>query len=128
MIFSSFLNRVSEYLMGDLDTNISLSSSVSSKTKVCHFLLCSSYCVFLNTPQAGSNMKEFMLWCSGLWLHVIWYAGCNLTEIEDWGNMFLWIILTPQATCCHNPEGHNMKLHHCWKLSSLIIIQEYRYR
>ncbi|KAJ9578079.1 hypothetical protein L9F63_025063, partial [Diploptera punctata] len=29
----AFSSRVSEYLMGDLDTNISLSSSMSSKTK-----------------------------------------------------------------------------------------------
>jgi hypothetical protein len=33
-------NRVSEYLMGDLDTNISLSSSMSSKTKVWHTAVC----------------------------------------------------------------------------------------
>ena len=30
--------RVSEYLMGDFDSNISLASSISSKTKVWFFL------------------------------------------------------------------------------------------
>ncbi|XP_069693994.1 rho GTPase-activating protein 45-like isoform X2 [Periplaneta americana] len=34
----AFSSRVSEYLMGDLDTNISLSSSMSSKTKSCENL------------------------------------------------------------------------------------------
>ena len=32
--FAQKFRRVSEYLMGDLDSNISLASSVSSKTKV----------------------------------------------------------------------------------------------
>ena len=34
-MYCIYLHRVSEYLMGDLDSNISLASSVSSKTKSC---------------------------------------------------------------------------------------------
>ncbi|XP_023712982.1 rho GTPase-activating protein 45 isoform X3 [Cryptotermes secundus] len=40
----AFSSRVSEYLMGDLDTNISVSSSVSSKTKSCENLASDAEC------------------------------------------------------------------------------------
>jgi hypothetical protein len=61
-------------------------------------------------PDLINNRKMlFMLWSSGSWWHVVWYKSTNVLET-------LGCVFVPktghQTTHCHNPQDHNLNLHH----------------